>query len=99
MSRLRILFHFYQNFLVPLGAINLISALLIQQSDSLSYAITFGLIKILVNILVCLLYHLFRSESLYYYNNLGLSTSRIYISAMALDFSIWVCLVITFSLI
>lgn len=101
MSRLQILihFHFYRNFLVPVTTINLISGLLIQLSNSLSYAFAFGLIKILLNILIGILYHLSRGKSLYYYNNLGLSTISIYTGAMTTDLITWFCIVTLFNMI
>ena len=96
MQRLPLLFHFYQNFIVLTTAINLISGFLIRQSNSASYIMAFGLVKIITNFLTGVLYHIFRRESLYYYNNLGQSTLSIYTSVMILDLIIWLSVVILF---
>lgn len=96
MYRFLILFHFYRNFIPAVIIIDWTGVVLTRASQSISYGLIFTMVKILTNLLIGLLFHMFRRDSLYYYNNLGYSTISIYCSVMGFDLGLWILMMFCF---
>jgi hypothetical protein len=89
MQRVRILVLFYRNFWIPSLLISVVGCVLVEQSHSLSYAMLVSIVKVITNVLIGTLFHIFKQDQLYFYNNLGFSTSFIYTLALMLDMILW----------
>ena len=70
--------------------ISVVGCVLVKQSHSLSYAMLFSIVKGITNGLIGTLFHLFKQDQLYFFNNLGFSTLSIYAQALMLDMMLWV---------
>jgi hypothetical protein len=80
---------FYRNFLIPCSAISAIGFSFQFASGSPYFVtITFWM-KVITNVLLGLYVHFFKSETLVFYHNLGLTRQQLYGGAFILDIGIW----------
>jgi hypothetical protein len=84
-----ILFLFYRIFWIPALSISVVGFILVKQSHSVSYGMVFSIAKLITNILLGILFHIFKNDQLYFYHNLGLSAPSLYTQALALDMALW----------
>ena len=94
MQAFRILFHFYRNFWVATLLISAIGSVLVWQSNSVSYASIFSIVKVVTNVLIGFLFHHFKGSQLYFFYNLGFTTFDLHFRVMLMDMAVWFALVI-----
>jgi len=80
---------FYRTFYVVTASVSATSFLFLQQSNVLASIIILFWMKIITNLLIGFLFGTFKSESLYFYNNLGYSSLKMYLGVFFLDIFIW----------
>jgi hypothetical protein len=88
------IFTFYQNFLYPSAAVNLFSCYILFDEGSAGYSLLLFWLKILTIPMFGVLFHLSRSERLYFFHNLGYSTRRLYTLTALFDLGIWFLLIL-----
>jgi hypothetical protein len=96
---MNIVFTFYRNFIWPATFISLLSGFLILSAGSGRIGIYLFWMKILTSFGLGIFFHLFQSQQLYFYNNLGYSKTRLYICTAALDLFVWVAITVVTLLI
>jgi hypothetical protein len=84
-----VVFTFYYNFIFPATFISGLSCYLILREGSAVTAIYMFWMKIISGLLLGVFFHLYGSEQLYFFNNLGYSKERLYISTGMMDMMIW----------
>lgn len=86
---MQVIITFYRNFYlvtIPVTAINC-GVLITSGSPYLIFWLAIG--KIATNLLLGIYFHLFRSDQLNFFHNLGFSTISIYSTTFLLDLVIW----------
>jgi len=91
---MRVIFTFYRNFIYPATAVTAFSCYLIISEGSAFISVYMWWMKIITSAFLGLFFHLFQSQQLYFFNNLGYSARRLYALTAILDFSIWLILTI-----
>jgi hypothetical protein len=89
MHFLTITFRFYSRFVLASGLITVSGLILCSQTTSLSFSAMTTLVKGITNLIIGLLFHLQKSHELFYFNNLGLPTPRLYSYVFVLDMMLW----------
>lgn len=84
---------FYRRFFLLTGSISVIFCFFSSSSNSLSYGFTLLWMKIITNLLIGLLYIIFSTESMIFYNNLGYSSTKMYAGVMSIDILISIILI------
>lgn len=85
MRKVRIFVEIYRMIAIPSLATMVFSSFLLSQSFFIIYMFW---VKMIVSGLLILFVHLFQSDKLYYFNNLGYSDKSIYIHLFAIDLSV-----------
>ena len=89
----RIVFTFYRNILFPSLVVSLVSCYTLVAVGGTFVIPTLFIIKVTTSILLGLYIHIFRSEQLYFFFNLGYSRVRLYAGALILDLVLWILLI------
>ena len=87
-------FVFYKPHASVANAFSLYTCYLLLSWGSTYYVLTLLWIKICSTALLGIVFHLSRRDQLYFYNNLGYSTVRLYAHAAVLDLLLWIGFVI-----
>ena len=91
---MRILFAFYRNILFPSLIVSWVSCYSLLAVDSRSVIVTLFEIKVATTTLLGLYVHIFRSEQVYFFLNLGYSRIQLYAKTLILDLAIWTLLIV-----
>lgn len=94
--RFSVLLTFYRSFAFPALIVTVISCGFRMAAPQPEYIIPLFFTKVMTNGLLGVLFYFFSSDKLYFYFNLGYTTTRLYTMVFLADFLIWLVL-ITFS--
>jgi hypothetical protein len=87
LIRVRLLF--YQNFALATIVISIFGCYLILESGNGLFIIPVFLMKVITNGLIGLIFHFFKQNQLYFFQNLGVSVIDLYASAFCVDLGLW----------
>lgn len=85
---------FYRTMAFPLISISLICAFQVWQAQSGYFVFRVLWVKFLTSAVIAIYIVLFRQEQFVFYNNLGLSRTRLMVFAFLFDFAIWLLLMV-----
>ena len=86
---LRILFHFFRNFIWLSLSITLFECVLLWGTGKNQFIISLLLTKLAANVLIASLFLFFQGNKLYFYYNLGLTRIELFGSAFVIDMVFW----------
>lgn len=89
MRVLKIRFLFYQNFVWIAFPSSIFGCYLLWESDTVAFVSPILFSKIMTNGLIGVMFHFFRQNQFYFFQNLGVSTFQLYSSALFIDFILW----------
>jgi hypothetical protein len=90
--KFQILLAFYRNInLVTIG-VSLFICFLFWQAGETKWLGMFLWTKLITNSLALLFFHLFSSNRLYFFHNLGYTTLRLYLVSFCVDLMVWTTL-------
>ena len=92
--KFQILLIFYRNICRLTISVSLFLCFLFWQAGDTKWLGMFIWTKVITNALALLFIHLFSRHKLYFYHNLGYTTTRLYLTALALDLVLWIALMI-----
>jgi hypothetical protein len=92
MPLLAITFRFYSRIALAPGVVTVCGLILCSQTTNLSFSAMTTLVKGVTNLIIGIFFHLQRSNELFYFNNLGIPTFRLYRNAFAIDMTLWLVL-------
>jgi hypothetical protein len=88
------IFTFYRNFLFACSGVSLVSCFYVYYSGSWLFIVKIFWLKFFTTIAIGFYFHLFHSDQFYFFNNLGYSRPKLYISSALIDLSSWLLLAI-----
>lgn len=94
LKSLRISFLFYQNFVWVTFPISIFGCYLVWESGMVTFAMPIFFIKIITNGLIGVMFHFFKQNQLYFFQNLGVSAVQLYSSAMFIDMILWLSMLV-----
>jgi hypothetical protein len=86
---LKILFHFFRNFVWLSFATTLFECLLLWGTGKNEFIVVLLLTKLASSVLIALLFLSFQADKFYFYHNLGLTRLELFGSALAIDMLFW----------
>lgn len=89
LKSLRIRLLFYQNFALATIVVSIFGCYLILESGNELFIIPVFFMKIITNGLIGLIFHFFKQNQLYFFQNLGVPTLDLYSSAFCIDLVLW----------
>jgi hypothetical protein len=89
----RIVLTFYRNILIPSLVASLVGCYTLVAVGGTFVIPTLFMIKVATSILLGLYIHIFRSEQLYFFFNLGYSRVRLYVGTLIFDVALWILLI------
>lgn len=94
LKSLRIRLLFYQNFALATIVVSFFGCYLILESGNALFVVPVLCMKIITNGLIGLIFHFFKQNQLYFFQNMGVSTLDLYSSAFCFDLILWLGLTI-----
>ncbi len=89
LKALRVRLLFYQNVVLATTFINFFGCYLLLESGTVLFIIPVFSMKVITNILIGAIFHFFKQNQLYFFQNLGVSTFDLYSSAFGIDMTLW----------
>lgn len=84
---------FYRPLAIPATIFSAFTCYLLLAWQSSHYILTLFWFKAFSTLLIGAVFHFTRANQLYFYHNLGYSTLRLYLFAAALDFAVWITVI------
>lgn len=91
LKSLRVRLLFYQNFALATIVVSIFGCYLILESGTGLFVIPVFFMKIITNGLIGLIFHFFKQNQLYFFQNLGVTTIQLYSTAFGFDMVLWLC--------
>lgn len=95
---MRVCMTFYRTIAFPLIGISLICAHQVWQAQTGYFVFRVLWVKLITSLLIGTYIAIFRNEQFVFYNNLGHSRTSVLTCSFAVDFSIWLVMMIAVSL-
>lgn len=86
---LRIRLLFYNNFSLATNAISIFGGYLILQFGTMAFVMPVLCMKLVTNGLIGLMFHFFKQNQLYFFQNLGVSVTQLYLFSFLMDMILW----------
>jgi hypothetical protein len=89
-----VIFAFYRNFFWACSGVSLSSCFFVYHSATYLFIVKTFWLKFFTTVVIGVYFHLFHSDQFYFFNNLGYSRAKLYISAALIDLISWLLLAI-----
>lgn len=96
---MKVILTFYRNFIWPTTLISLVSCYLLLSGGSAKNVVYLFWMKLITSFFLGIFFEFFHAQQFYFFNNLGYSKRRLYVTVGILDLSIWMMLSIIILLI
>lgn len=85
---MNVILTFYRNFIWPLNCITLISCYILVEGSAKDVVYLFWM-KVITGLCFGVYFEFFQTQQFYFFNNLGYSKTKLYMSVATVDLFVW----------